>query len=170
MKRVVILIGAKGSGKTYLGALLEQRFNIAFLRVEPIFLKLKDEQLPFDDYVKKGFDIARDEIDTLLQNCDSVAFETTGAAAPIQDLIDYLASKYQVIKIRIDAPAEICRQRFKSRDQSRHIPVSDGFFDEINAQAGRYIDGYDATFRNYEKSDAEIAQFFQGLLSAIPKE
>jgi shikimate kinase len=167
MKLIIILIGPKGSGKTYLGALLERYFNITFLRVEPIFLKLKEENLPFDEYVQKGFNIVRDEIKELMQSSDKLVFETTGAVAEVANLINSLKSEFRVIKVKLDVPAEMCWQRFKSRDSSSHIPVSDNFFNEINAQVGRYIDGYDYSYSNYGKTDAEVILFFKDMLASL---
>ena len=38
-RSVLILVGPKGSGKTYIGSLVERELGVRFLRVEPIFLE-----------------------------------------------------------------------------------------------------------------------------------
>ena len=48
-KTLYMLIGPKGSGKTYIGTLVENETDISFLRVENIWLKLSPEE---DGWIK----------------------------------------------------------------------------------------------------------------------
>ena len=41
MNKVYVLVGPKGSGKSYVGRLLEREFGIEFLSIEEIFVKLQ---------------------------------------------------------------------------------------------------------------------------------
>ena len=43
-KTLYMLIGPKGSGKTYIGQLIGNQTNISFLRVENIWLSLKPKE------------------------------------------------------------------------------------------------------------------------------
>ena len=54
MKQVIILIGLKGSGKTYIGRLMQEELGINFFCVEDVWKTLKSERLT-DEYIREGF-------------------------------------------------------------------------------------------------------------------
>ena len=72
MKRILyMLIGPKGAGKTHIGALVDQRTDITFLRVEPIWLSLQ----PGEDGWKK----VELSIDRMFETHAKVMVESLGA-------------------------------------------------------------------------------------------
>lgn len=42
-KTIYLLLGLKGSGKSYIGALIEEEYGVRFIRVEDWVLKIKRE-------------------------------------------------------------------------------------------------------------------------------
>ena len=54
IKQIIILIGLKGSGKTYIGTLIQEKVGIKFFRVENVWLSFKSERLS-NEYILEGF-------------------------------------------------------------------------------------------------------------------
>jgi len=166
MKRIFILIGPKGSGKSYIGQLLEKELSLPFLRVEPLFLKVKRERLLFDpDYVREGFVEVKKEIRSVLQQEDTVMFETTGACEQFGLLLTELRAEYCVKLIRIETSEQICRARFKARSPDGHVGVSDEEMDRINQLSAEQQYQHDGILYNVERSDREIIDDFIRIIS-----
>ena len=76
-KTLIILVGPKGSGKTYIGTLLEKRLRIPFFRVEKVWLQLKEEKL-YLSHLKKGYQNVNKEIDIQFTKSKKLIIESTG--------------------------------------------------------------------------------------------
>ncbi|HUP56361.1 MAG TPA: AAA family ATPase [Bdellovibrionota bacterium] len=138
MKRLIILVGPKGSGKSTIGALLAERLPIHFFRVEPMFLEnLREGGLEGDALTQRGFARIGVRIDDLFGAWPAVVIESTGAYPGFAGLLRGYREKYQVSLVRVRVPAEDCLSRVRSRDARDHIPVSDARVNEINAIAER---------------------------------
>lgn len=157
MKTVYVLIGLKGSGKTYAGKLLSERLAIPFLRVEDIFLKLRSNN-PLEDqnYITRGYENVEKEIRSLLNGFDELTIESTGIAIQFREMISNLKKDYDVKLIKIDTDPELCIKRVKSRNRSGHIPVSDEMLIEINKLSESISYDYDLIFKNNNKTDDEL--------------
>jgi predicted ABC-type ATPase len=133
---VVVLVGPKGAGKTFVGALAEAELGVRFLRVEPIFLEhqrtsaLAGAARDADGYAK-----VRVAIDDVLRREPRVVVESTGASPAFAPFLAALRSAYDVRLVAIRAPPDRCLERVRTRDASGHIPVSDDRVAEINARA-----------------------------------
>ena len=157
MKTVFILIGLKGSGKTYAGKLLSERLAIPFLRVEDIFLKLRSNNLLEDqNYITRGYENVEKEIRSLLNGFDELTIESTGIAIQFREMISNLKKDYDVKLIKIDTDPELCIKRVKSRNRSGHIPVSDEMLIEINKLSESISYDYDLIFKNNNTTDDEL--------------
>ena len=122
MKTIFILIGPKGSGKSYIGKLIEKNLSIRFLRVEPLFMKIKGNRDNIDEsYIKEGFKLLESEIHHCLIKEDNVIIEQTGAADYFNQFLENLESKFIVKLIKIYSPLDMCNKRIKKRDSNRHI-------------------------------------------------
>jgi predicted kinase len=132
-KRVIILIGPKGSGKSHIGRLMESGLNIPFFSVEPLFLALmNDPQAMKGDFIRGGFMQVEATIHERLKKDDSLVFEATGLTPYFETLLVNLESQYRVTKVKIEAPIELCLSRIRQRDTSVHIPVSDEMISHIH--------------------------------------
>jgi hypothetical protein len=161
MKRTLyMLIGPKGAGKTHIGALVDQRTDIRFLRVEPIWLGLQ----PGEDGWKKVELI----IDTMFQTHEKVMIESLGAGEGFRGFYASLAKKYSIKMIRVYANLETCLARVKNRDGVDHIPVSDDKVIEYNQIAASVT--YDWALEidnNGPALDAEIIQAICNIENAV---
>lgn len=115
VKTLYMLIGPKGSGKTYIGTLIGQRTAIHFLSVEPIWLALQ----PGED----GWQTVAALIDDLFVQYDNVMIESLGAGEPFQQFYAELANRYAVNMIRVHADLDTCLERVRNRNRANHIPV-----------------------------------------------
>ena len=130
---IYLLIGQKGSGKTFIGGLFDEYFNIKFVRVEDWAKKIKrDKAIDDEGYLRKVFNIIESGIRSTLKEYDSIVFESTGLTDHFDKMLYDLQSDFKVITISIIAESKECLERIKSRDQSIHINVSDEQVNKIN--------------------------------------
>jgi len=95
IKHVIVLIGLKGSGKTYIGTLIHDKLGIKFFRVENIWLSLTTARLS-DKYIIEGFGLVEKELDRLLIDTDWITIESTGTTDYFRKFLDKLKSRYDV--------------------------------------------------------------------------
>jgi len=155
-KTVILLVGLKGSGKTYIGSLLSRQTDIRFLRVEPIWLALKEGE---DGWAKVA-----DAVDEVLAEYDRVAIESLGGSEGFERLRTALARRYRVQYVRIRTAPDTCLRRVQSRSTVDHLPVSDDKVAEYNEAALRVELPWDAEIDNEgPASDDEILGVFSTL-------
>lgn len=148
-KTLFMLIGPKGSGKTHIGTLVNQHTNIAFLRVEPIWLSLK----PGED----GWTKVEAAIEALFETRDKIMVESLGISDGFNEFRASLAEKYAIRLIRVYADSETCLARVKTRNTAEHIPVSDQRVAELNAIAAAVTYDWDLEIDNNRlASDKDI--------------
>lgn len=136
MKRVVVLVGPKGAGKSTIGALLEERLGLRFVRVEPLFLALREALGPgHPDFERRGFEAVRERLTAELARADTVCFESTGASKHLAWVLAELRRLATVLVVQVVAERGQCIQRILQRDASIHIPVSDDEVERVNALA-----------------------------------
>lgn len=164
---LLLLIGLKGAGKTFLGGVLERHLGIKFLRIEPLFVELMREEPELSGVAleHKGFQQVIDQLDELAKTDQTLCIESTGAAHTFPEWLTTLRQGYRVWLIRVTAPLDVCAQRVMSRDTTAHIPVSDHRLQEINAVAAQVNLPWDLEIDNTEFQDeATLVQAVQGLL------
>lgn len=155
-KTLYMLIGPKGSGKTYIGSLIGRETDITFLRVENIWLNLN----PGED----GWQKVEEAIDREFMNCDNLMIENLGAGDAFLQFRKNLRAKYGVKMIRVMTDPGLCLERVKNRDSRDHISVSDDKVREYNAIAAKV--SYDWSLEidnNGPASDLEILDAFRSL-------
>jgi dephospho-CoA kinase len=161
-KTLIILIGPKGSGKTYIGTLLEKRLKIPFFRVENVWLQLQEEKLS-PSYLKKGYQNVNNEIDIQFTESNKLIIESTGTYN-FKSFLNDLQDKYNVKLIKIFAEPDICLKRVKMRDQSLHVNVSDDIVIDINKKAFSVKLDFDLEIYNVNLNDNEIVRKFSFLI------
>lgn len=148
MKKIILLIGPKGSGKSYIGSLLEEKFGIKFIRVEDRAIKIKRERnINDEEYLAEVFQAIEDTINNQLKYCEMISFESLGLSNQFDKMIENLRKQHILIIIKILCDPELCIERTRSRDQSMQIIISEDQIREINAKV---------MTRNY-KTDYEIS-------------
>jgi shikimate kinase len=146
-KTLYMLIGPKGSGKTHIGTLVNKHTDIAFLRVEPVWLGLK----PGEDGWKKVEAV----IDSMFQTHNKVMIESLGIGEEFSEFYAALAEKYFIKMIRVYAELEACFTRVKSRNNVEHIAVSDDKVIEFNRIAATVTYNWDLEIKNNDPASAE---------------
>lgn len=150
-KTLHILIGPKGSGKTYIGSRIEQLTGIKFLRVEPLWLQLAEGE--------DGWDRVEREIDTLFTQHEKVVIESLGAGDGFNQMYASLKDKYEVKLIKVETALDERLRRVRDRDNANHIPVSDERVWEYNRIAASVKHPWDAVIDNNAPStDEEILE------------
>ncbi|MCW8129725.1 MAG: shikimate kinase [Planctomycetota bacterium] len=135
-KILYMLIGPKGAGKTYIGTLVGRCTDIAFIRVEPIWLALA----PGEDGWKKVEGV----LDETFRTRDKVMIESLGAGEGFRGFHAALAAKYLIKMIRVFADLDTCLRRVQTRSRADLIPVSDEKVVEYNKVASQVV--YDWAF------------------------
>lgn len=157
MKTLYILIGLKGSGKTFIGKLIEDKFAIPFLRVENIFKNIKrDRHYSDEGYIKEGFARLEKEIRNRFEDADSLTIESTGLTDEFRNMLESLRKDFSVKLIKIEAESELCLKRVKERDNKEHINVSYSDVEKINKLAIKVNFNYDLVMDNNSKTNEEI--------------
>lgn len=155
-KILFMLIGPKGSGKTHIGALVERYTDIAFLRVEPIWLALQPDE--------DGWTKVEVTIDAMFQKHNKVMIESLGVGEGFDRLHVSLAEKYTVRMIRVYAALETCFSRVQMRNKAQHIPVSDEKVREYNEIAATVRHEWDLEIDNdAAASDTKIIEAIQSI-------
>jgi len=126
-KTLFILIGPKGSGKTYIGNRIEQLTGIKFLSVEPLWLNLTEDE---DGWIK-----VEKTIDGLFYQHDKVVIESLGAGDGFNFMYASLKGKYEIKLVKVETDAEECLRRVMKRDKKNHIPFSEEQVREHNSIA-----------------------------------
>ncbi|HEU4323651.1 MAG TPA: hypothetical protein VFS21_10930 [Roseiflexaceae bacterium] len=128
-KQLLMLIGPKGAGKTYIGTLLGRRTDILFISVEPIWLALASGE--------DGWEAVERAIDAAFRTRDRVMIESLGAGDGFRRFHAALAQKYPITMIRVAAGLDTCMQRVRTRDSAAQIAVPDEKVAEYNAIAAQ---------------------------------
>ena len=134
-KNIFILIGPKGSGKSFIGDLFDKYFQVHFVKVENWAREIKKDRDPEDaNYIGKYFEIIEKGIRDHMNHYDQIVFESTGITPYFDTMYNRLKSIYHIILIKIEADPQLCLKRVRTRDQSIHIDVSDDLVKKINQE------------------------------------
>ena len=164
-KTIYLLIGQKGSGKSTIGHLFEKHFNIPFIRVED-WVKAMRENRKVDNsnYIKEAFGVIEKGIIQILEDTNSLVFESTGLTGYFDKMLSKLKSLAKVILIKVSAHAETCLERVKSRDQKIHINVSDEQVNHINQMVAEKEFDFEFEIDNNLKTQEELVEIIRKIV------
>lgn len=132
-KNIYLLIGPKGSGKSWIGSLLEREFGIKFIRVEDWAKQTKRDRAVDDEaYLRQVFESIEKGIRSSLMTTNQLFFESTGLTEYFDRMYHSLKKDFRVVTIGIIADPKTCLERVKTRDQKIHINISDDQVHRIN--------------------------------------
>lgn len=136
MKKILLLIGPKGCGKSHIGRELEALFHIKYVRVEAVWQELKDRRPDFlsPDYIREGRQLTLGLIQSHLKD-KHVCIEASGVADDWDEYVANLKSMADVVFIKVTCSLDECKKRALGRDQSLQVQISDTIFDDINTKA-----------------------------------
>lgn len=156
-KIIYLLIGQKGSGKSFVGTLMEKEYGIKFIRVEDWAKKIKkDRDVNNETYLKQVFEEIENGIRDSLTDKDKIVFESTGLTEYFDIMLESLRRDFQVTTIGVYADSTTCLKRVKSRDQNIHINVSDDQVLMINNQVRERNFETDFLIINENTSEKEL--------------
>lgn len=173
-KKIFLLIGAKGSGKTFISNVLERNFGVKFFRVEDVWLKLKNEKNfiseeeyfeNLDQFCKEWHSLIKDEIEKLFQQYTALVIESLWIAPHFDSFLEDLKKIANVVPIKIYADANLCAERVKTRDQSMHIVVSDNKVKEVNEKAFQVKMDFALEIDNMNLSEKDIISILEPLFT-----
>lgn len=165
---VLLLVGPKGSGKSFIGSLIAERLGVPFLRAEPIFLEnLGGSRLTGPARDEEGFAKVYAEVTRRLVESPRVALESTGASDAFFPFLSALRARYRVLLVSVRAPAEVCLERVRTRNPAAHLSVSDDNVVAINGRAAQVRLAWDLEIDNGGPASPEaIVTAVRGLLHA----
>ena len=167
-KIIFLLIGKKGSGKTYIGNLFDQHFGIKFIRVEDWAKRIKKERgVDHETYLIEVFELIENGIRDSLIRRDCLVFESTGLTDYFDNMLQSLKKDFHVRTIGIYADNGICLDRVKARDQTIHINVSDDQVSMINQKVKEKNFQTDFWIDNETKSEKELINDIQCILEYV---
>ncbi len=138
--QLVVLVGPKGAGKSTIGHILATELGIHFLRVEPLFLTVRDEiGATHPEFEKHGFEAVFASVRNALAAHRLVCFESTGASSLFPAFLARLRAICPLVLVRVYASPQQYLHRVQNRDLSIHIPVSDDRVLEVNTAAEQVV-------------------------------
>lgn len=161
-----MFIGPKGAGKTHIGTLMEEHFQIPFVRVEDWALSVKgDRTIDDESYLREAFYVIEKGIIQMMKTNNHLSIESTGVTHYFDLMLGRLKTKYVVVMIGVKANLLTCAQRIKERDQEGHIPVSESELARINQISSVKEFEFDHVIENENKTDEELAVELEKILS-----
>ncbi len=163
---IFLLIGPKGSGKSFIGTLIEKEFGIKFIRVEDWAKDVKKDRAIEDaSYLKEVFAVIEQGIRQELYQTSKLVFESTGLTEYFDQMLMNLQEDFKVVSIGIEAGRDLCLERVRTRDQSIHIKVSDDQVNQINEQVLEKNLKTDHRLQNDQKTADQIKAELAVILS-----
>ncbi|HYF50108.1 MAG TPA: AAA family ATPase [Planctomycetota bacterium] len=164
---IIVLIGAKGSGKTHIGRVLESKLGIHYVNVEPLWMAYHASctAAGVTPSTRDGITHVHPAIDDALHQYAIVCVDTTGASQPILDALLSLSQKSRLLRVRVDAPLDMCLDRIKRRDTSGQIPCDESVVRKVHELSTALPLSYDLTVENTNFSDDDIAARFRPFLT-----
>jgi shikimate kinase len=159
-------MGPPGSGKTYVGHLLQERLGLTFIEGEAELLR---EYGSTENFIRHKAEALRRYFDRLrsiqVRSGGVVAFESTGLSDRAQLLA--LVAEAGCALVRVEASRESSVSRVAGREPGRNF-TNEGaaeFFDYWHREVAPTYE-FDAVIRNETESDDDIVEQVRSLLSA----
>jgi dephospho-CoA kinase len=169
-KEIFLLVGQKGSGKSFIGSIFDKHFGIKFIRVEDWAKEIKRDRAVDDEaYLKQVFGEIERGIRASLGKTDRIVFESTGLSEYFDNMLHRLKQDFRVFIIRVYADPDTCLQRVRSRDQAIHINVSDDQVLMINEKVRKRSLGADFSIDNSNKSQIQIIKEVEHIIGQVAK-
>ncbi|MEN8117332.1 MAG: hypothetical protein ABFS16_10155 [Bacteroidota bacterium] len=165
-KEIFLLIGQKGSGKSFVGKIIEKEFGIKFIRVESWIKNIKKGRDVYDEkYIKHSLEMIENGIRQEINKTDKLVFESTGITKYFDRMLESLKEDFRVTTIGIHADSKICLNRVKTRDKTIHINISDNQVITINAKVREKDFTSDFHIDNGAKTNEDLIKELKDILT-----
>lgn len=163
MKEAFVLVGSIASGKSYIGRLIENYFDIPFFEYEDIFIE-KQKDCP-DNFLQLSEPLAERAIFEFLDKKGKICFENTMNRPYALEILKKLQQIADVRIIYIDTPKDLALKRFKQRPKSIHVAWPRKELDSIYESNKKVNLDYDFILDNTKSSDEDIKHNLQELMA-----
>lgn len=159
---LILLIGPKGSGKSYVGRLLEARLGVHFFHVEPHWMRYHAACAEVGQPVHLAEGIARIHplIADALAAHEQVCVETTGTSPEILNDLLAVGEPFGRLLVKVDAPLALCLERVAARDTAHQIPMRSDMIGTVHALSAALDLPFDIVLENTGGSDDDLVRPF----------
>jgi len=166
----ILLVGPKGSGKSYIGRTLEKHLGVLFFHVEPLWMSYyaECEASNRQPLISEGIASMHAPILDALRTHEHVCVETTGASAEILNDLLALTDRSKTLVVRVFAPLELCLERIVTRDQTYQVAMDVESIRQVYALSEVAQFQPDVTLENVQLTEAEIVSLFRDALTRAP--
>lgn len=164
-----LLVGPKGSGKSYIGRTLERSLGVLFFHVEPLWMEYYAECQAAGRQPSIAEAIAKvhPRVNGALRIHENVCVETTGASPEILNDLLSLAPRSETLVVRVSAPLALCLQRIALRDQTLQVPMDVEAIREVYELSVTAAFQPDFTLESTALAESEIVSRFESALARI---
>lgn len=155
--RLIVLVGPKGSGKTTIGRMLEQRLGARFIAVEAVAKRVLAEMGNVVDerYARRAFEEIVRELEQAARAHAVMVIESTGASSETAAFFAALRERFDVRFVRVRATRDTCADRIETRDQSAQIQVSRELVEQMYERTAALELAWDLELDNERPLSAE---------------
>lgn len=145
--------------------MLSDHFQITFLHVESIALRLKKGRDYKDSaYIEQVFNEIEKEVRRNLVHNEELIFEATGLTDAFDSMLLRLQKDFNVKLINVRTKPELCLSRVKTRDSSQQVKVSEEDVMAINIRSVEKKFAFDGNIDNNHGGKEEIITSFEGIM------
>lgn len=153
---VIVLVGPKGAGKSYLGQRMRDELGYGYVDAERIWLQLRAEgERPAGQFDDEGQTRILLAISENLKTTPVVVIESTAAAPWFESFIERLRALAAVEFVRVSASSDECLARIERRDQAIHLPASADLIRRVHAHASAIVLPWAFVVENRTPEDAD---------------
>lgn len=162
----VLLVGPKGSRKSYIGRKLERSLGVLFFHVEPLWIEYYTECEASGRRPSIAEAIAKlhPRINETLRTHENICVEATGASPKILNELLTLAPRSETLVIRVSALFELGMERIAMRDQTNQVPMDVESIREVYELSVAADFQSDFILESTALSEAEIVSRFKNAL------
>jgi shikimate kinase len=168
----ILLVGPKGSGKSHIGRILEERLGVHFCHVEPLWMDYyaRCRAAGQQPTIPEGMAAVHPHITRALKEHAHVCVETTGASPEILNDLLRLALPAATLAVRVRAPLALCLERIAARDQTHQVPMDTDSIRRMYALSEGAAIQPQLVIDNQTLSAEEIVVGFAGLIAHNPSQ
>lgn len=161
-KEVFLLVGPVAAGKSYIGQLIEEEFNIPFFKYEDIFIE--EQKRNPDGYLRRAEPIARKAIFDFLEKHGKMCFENTMNREYAHEIMRSLQDIADVRLIYVHTSSDVARLRLVKRDQSTHVSWTPQELEKIYSDSESMDLDYDLIVDNSSASQEDLKTKLEPLI------
>ncbi len=161
-KEVFLLVGPIAAGKSYIGQIIEEEFDIPFFRYENIFIE--EQKRNPDGYLKRAEPIARKAIFDFLDKNRRICFENTMNREYAHEIMKSLQEVADVRLIYVHTSPDIAKLRLSTRNQTLHVSWTPQELERIYRESEHMALDYDLVVDNSDATREVLKGQIQPLI------